>query len=273
MSRKKNLAKSIIPVDVMGVCPPERYSRQRLAKIANASSHDSENSSVKWLSQRVVSQSQPKLKSIAIISRNNVAIDGIRAIYRSLYPLRVQIFNDTRMLHNTVLIEKSFTPDVVIWIDSRCENLKNMAALVIQLNRKLPALQQLIITECIPSEFSFLPRGVNIVSLSASVVEIKKTILSALSSHNNTGYLFPKRFMTPGQWRIIKLLVKGLSAKEIANAISISPKTVWGREEEVMRSLNIDTHVHKAWFYRSIDEVMQMIPGLRRMYCSGIAGD
>ncbi|WP_297201922.1 LuxR C-terminal-related transcriptional regulator [uncultured Pluralibacter sp.] len=273
MNRKKSLSESVIPVDVIGVCPPESYSDQRTIKTNALLNHESENSSDKWLSQGVVSQPQQKWKNIAIISRNSIAIDGIRAIYRSLCPLRVQIFNDTRMLHSTVLIEKSFIPDVVIWIDSRSESLKNMAALIIQLNRKLPALQQLIITECIPSDFSFLPRGVRIVSLSAPVVEIKKLMLSSLASPDKAVNLFPKRFMTPGQWRIIKLLVKGLSAKEIAKAISISPKTVWGREEEVMRSLNIDSHVHKAWFYRSVDEVLKMIPGLRKICRSGIAGD
>lgn len=273
MNRKKSASESIIPADVMGICSPESYSDHRSVKTNRELQEGFENSADKWLSQRVVSQSQQKWKSIAIISRNNIAIDGVRAIYRTLCPLRVQIFSDTKMLHNAVLVEKSFIPDVVIWIDSRCESLKNMSALVIQLNRKLPAIQQLIITECIPAEFSFIPRGVRIIPLSAPVSDIKKIMLSCLAAHSNTGGLFPKRFMTPGQWRIIKLLVKGLSAKEIAKAIAISPKTVWGREEEVMRSLNIDTLVHKAWFYRSIDEVLKMIPGLRRIYRSGLAGD
>lgn len=217
------------------------------------------------LFQSSASIAQKKWKNIAIISHNNIAIHGVRAIFRNILPFRIRIFNDVESVKRNILDAKDFVPDVLVWVDSKSEFLHGMATLTVQISRKLPSVQQLILSECIPSGLRILPRGVRVASLDTSVTQLTRIMKACLVPPETTGKLFSEKFMTSGQWRIIRLLVQGRTAKEVAEEICLSPKTVWGREEEVMRQLNLQGHTQKAWFYRIVVELLTAIPAFGRL--------
>ncbi|EMD1657275.1 helix-turn-helix transcriptional regulator [Pluralibacter gergoviae] len=203
-------------------------------------------------------------KNVAIVSANNMAVHGIINLFKTLYPLCLQIFSDAKGLQYSLMVTKNFHPDIIIWIDARVQRLEGMSSLAIQISRRMPGVKQLMLSECIPSELTVRLRGVRVASLNTPISELTKIMKACLVPVERTGGLFSGRFMTPGQWRTIRLLIKGLSVRQVAELNGISPKTVWGREEEVMRQLNLQGHVQKAWFYRSITEVLEDMPGLGR---------
>lgn len=265
MRRRKFASVTGTSGDMLEVLLATDYSTSGASGLRAGVGEDAAGEHHEWLLQGDASSARQKWKNIAIVSRNNIAIHGVRSVFRGLYPLRVQIFSDACAMRESILERKDFHPEIIIWIDSKTDFIPGMATLLIQISRRLPAIQQLVISECIPVELAILPRGVRVVSLTTPISELTAIMKNCLIPRECAGKLFPRHFMTPGQWRIIRLLMKGLSAKEVAAQISISPKTVWGREEEVMRRLNLQGHAQKAWFYRSIAELLIAMPGLGRL--------
>ena len=138
-------------------------------------------------------------KNVAIVSANNMAVHGIINLFKTLYPLCLQIFSDAKSLQYSLMVAKNFHPDIIIWIDARVQRLEGMSSLAIQISRRMPGVKQLMLSECIPSALTVRLRGVRVASLNTPISELTKIMKACLVPVERTGGLFSGRFMTPGQ--------------------------------------------------------------------------
>ncbi len=197
------------------------------------------------------------MKSVFVLDDHKLFLTGLQLLLRSIgKDIECKVFDEAGLLL-TALEQSSQNPDLVI-MDFYVPGC-NVPDLIAQLSDDLPTCKILIVSASInPSDERrsldagadlFLSKAVDPLVLVESVSSLLKGDTPASATPAST--LLAKRFeLTPRQLEILVLVSKGLSNKEVARLLSISPETTKSHLRDIYQRFGVANRIEAIDFAR-----------------------
>lgn len=197
------------------------------------------------------------MKSVFVLDDHKLFLTGLQLLISSIgKDIACKVFDEAGLLM-AALEHPSQNPDLVI-MDFYVPGC-NVPDLIAQLSDDLPTCKFLIVSASInPSDERrsldagadlFLSKAVDPLVLVESVSSLLKGEIPASTAPAST--LLAKRFeLTPRQLEILVLVSKGLSNKEVARLLAISPETTKSHLRDIYQRFGVANRIEAIDFAR-----------------------
>lgn len=197
---------------------------------------------------------------VIIVGRDVWGITGIRHLLARCGAIRL------RVLKNMPKDADLEGANITIWLRLKNDGLPELSGHVAMLRRRFPQLKHFVISDALPRAMAngkSALSGVWIARGRENADALYQILSKAITAPSPAGPLL-SRILSPTQWRVLLLRSAGMDTASIAEACTISYKTVSVLESAIRERLGITNRVEYAWLLRCIILVQAAVPGLAR---------